>query len=292
MNRTLLNGVLALTVLGLGTAVYLANRKTDALSPLTALKADAIQTIRIEHPGAPAIAMEKNNGQWRLTAPVQADVDALEANGVIALASFDAQQTLDPATVNPKELGLDPPRYAVTFNDQKIEIGGEEPIQYRRYARVGNTIALIANPPSAGLDADYSDLISKQLVPSGAEIQSVETATLRLTRSADGKSWVTGAAHKSASADARQKLADAWRDARAMWNGAMPEDAKGERVTLKTSTGVLTFLITQREPQLILARPDLKVSYTLSGELTKELLSFNETPVAESASAVGTNTAP
>lgn len=281
MQRNVLNLCLGLAALGLGVAVIVSQKKEEKGPPLTPLAAEAITHIRIDHPGSPVIELNKQGSQWMLTAPVKAEADAFEVNGILAVASLEAQTKLDPAQVTLKDLKLDPPQYSVTLNDQKLEFGGEEPIKYRRYIRTNGKIALVSDPPSAALDADYSDLVAKTLLPNSAEIQSIELPDFTIERAKDGKGWTLSRGDGDATSDAKQKLVDAWKNARALWNAAAPKEAKGDHVKVTTQAGTIEFIITQREPQLILARPDLGVSYTLSAELMKEMLQLPEEKKSE-----------
>lgn len=276
MKRNVLNMMLGFTAIALVIVIAVSQKKEMKTLPLTPLAAEVVNHIRIDHPGSPVIELSKQGSQWNLISPVKAEADPFEVNGVLALASLEEQATFDPAQVALKELKLNPPQYSVTLNDQKLEFGGEEPIKYRRYIRTNGKIVLVSDPPSAALDADYSDLVVKTLLPAGSEIQSIELPDFTISRGKDGKGWVLTRNDSEISSDAKQKLVDAWKDARALWNAAVPKDAKGDHVKVITKTGAVEFIITQREPQLILARPDLGVSYTLSEELMKEMLQLQQ----------------
>lgn len=272
MQRSVLNLCLGVAALGLGAAVIFSHKEDSKGPTLTPFTAETIEHIRIEHPGSPAIELQKEKGVWHLTAPVKSEADPFDVNGILEVASLEAQATLDPATVSAKELGLDPPAYTVTLNNQTLEMGGVEPIKFRRYVRTAGKIALIADPPSAALDADYSDLVTRKLLPADAVIQSIELPEFTIRRSDDGKSWALSHGDNDVTSDAKQKLVDAWKSARALWNAAAPKELKGERAVVTTQNGPLEFIITQRQPQLILARKDLNVSFTLSEELMKQML--------------------
>lgn len=272
MQRKVLNIGLFVAAIGLAAAVIFSQTKEEKGPPISPLAVDAITHIRIAHPGSPDIALEKTQGVWHLTAPVTVEADPFEVNGVLAVAGLEAQSTLDPANVSLKDLGLDPPGYTLTLNDQKIDMGGVEPLKFRRYVRTNGKIALIPDPPSAGLDADYSDLVTRSLLPADAKIESIELPDFSIRRSDDGKSWALSHGDEDASSDAKQKLVDAWKNARALWNAAAPKALKGERVVVTTQHGPIEFIVTQRSPQLILARKDLGVSFTLSEELMKQML--------------------
>jgi hypothetical protein len=132
----------------------------------------------------------------------------------------------------------------------------------------------VDDPPSAALDIDYSDLVSKKLLPAGADIAKISLPGLTLEKSADGKSWTLSPDNPAISTEQKQKLADGWNNASAMWNAAEPaEGSKGDAATITLKDGSrLNFIVAERDPQLVLARPDIKVRYTLSKALADTLL--------------------
>lgn len=270
MNRSYLNLGLAVVVAGLGVAVWLSQKQEDQGPALTALKQDAITNIVIEHPAEPTIRLEKYDGQWRLTEPVQASADSLEVGGILSLAELEVKKQFD-AGVDLKQLELDPPRYRVTLDDVRIDIGGTEPIQYRRYVSSGEAIGVVDDPPSAALDADFSDLISKSVVPEEGELKKIELPGLLLEKSAEG-AWTSPQQGEATAAQLAQ-LVESWKNARAMWNAAEPlEGSSGDTVKLTLVDGsVIDLIVHARDPQLVLARPELRVRYTLSKALVQEL---------------------
>lgn len=284
MNRIHLNLALGAVVAGLGLAVLLSQEKSEPAEPLTPLTADGVQRITLMHPDQPAIRLDKSAGHWALTEPVQVPAEALEVNALLALATLPVKSTLDAAAVAPAELGLEPPEFSIALNEEVLEFGGVEPLQYRRYVRNAGRIVLTDDPPGAALDADYSDLVSKSLLPEGAQIMQVRIGKQALSRSADGQGWTLEPAVADASPEQMQRWAAAWQDARALWNaqheGELP---KGERVTVTLQDRALEFIVAERDPQLVLVRPDLKIRYTLSKALETELLQLPPPPAPSPA---------
>lgn len=281
MKRAQLNLALLAVAAGLGLAVYFASRPEPPGPPLTALAADQVTRIALEHPGQPVIRLEKRDGAWFLAEPVQAEVDEFEINALLGVASAETKEKLEGAAL--AELELAPPKYALTLNDTRVEFGGVEPLQYRRYVKVGESVFLIEDPPSAALDKDYADLVAKGLFPASAEIERIELPRLTLAR-ADGK-WSVTPADPKATADAMQKLADGWKNARSMWNEqarSVPAQAKSERVRVTLKSGeVREFLVAAREPQFKLHRPAAGVNHVLSKALADELLKLPDPPKPE-----------
>lgn len=297
MKRTRLNLVLAVVVAGLGAAIFFSQKPEEKKPPLTTLVPENISHVTIEHPGAAAIKLEKHNGVWMLVEPVKTEADKLEVNGILALATLERKTTLDPADVKLADLGLDPPQYSVTLDGQKLLLGTLEPLQFQRYIKLGETIALTDDPPSAALDQDYSDLVNKSIVPEGGELARIEIPKLTLEKAADGK-WFLSPPDPAAGADQMEKLAQSWKNAKSLWNerDANAGQAKGDvaMITLKDGR-TLKFLVVSRDPQLVLERADLGVKFNLSKALADELLKLPEPPPPPKAAdpaAAATEAAP
>jgi hypothetical protein len=275
--RARLNVGLFAAAIGLGVAVFVAQKKEPSGPPLTPFKPDAVTRIALEHPGSPAIRLEKHDGQWRLTEPVQAEADTFEVNGLVALADRETKLKLEGGAL--KDFTLDPPAYTITLNDRAIGFGGVEPLEFRRYVKTADGAFLVEDPPGAALDADYADLVAKDLLPGDAELERIEVPGLSLAKDAEGK-WAATPAGPRATTDAMQKLADGWKGARSMWNELARESGiKGERVKLSLKGGATReFTIAARDPQFKLHRADLGVTFVLSKALADELLELPEPP--------------
>jgi len=241
------------------------------------LSPDAVTRTALEHPGAPVIRLEKQGGAWQLTAPIIAEADPFEVNGLLGLADRETKMKLEGATL--KDLELNPPQFTMTLNDAAIGFGATEPIEFRRYVKTADGAFLVEDPPGAALDKDYADLVSKDLFPAGAEIERIEVPGLTLAKGADGK-WAVTPANPKATADAMQKMADGWKGARSMWN-ELARDTKvtGDKVRITLKGGVTReFTVAAREPQLKLHRADQGVNLVLSKALADELLKLPEPP--------------
>jgi hypothetical protein len=291
MNRTQLNIALAVVAAGLGAAVFFSQKKPPPKGPpLTALKASAITHIAIAHPGKPDIDLDKQNGTWRLTAPVQAAADPIELDQVLELATTEAKSTLPDAGVRKSDLGLDPPNYTVRFNDVTLGFGALEPLKYLRYVDTGSRIALIDDPNSMPLDADYSDLVSKALVPPDSEIVRIDLpGGTTVARSADGKAWSVTPQPAQLQPGAAKTLVDAWQREHSMWNQlATAPDTQGDAVTITLKDGrALTYRVVGRDPQFVLERDDLKVRYTVAKDDAGKLLQLAPAAAAAAAAKSG-----
>lgn len=281
MKRKHVNLLLA-AILVAGVALLMLDGNDEPKdTPLTPLQPEDVTQLRIEHPEADAIALEKDGDEWMLTAPVAARSDRYEVNSLLALATTPMHKQFPSDGVDLAALGLAPPKYSVTLNDTRIAFGDTEPLQHQRYVQLGDRVALIDDLGSAAFDADHADLVAKTLLPDGAELQRVALPDLTLVRTADG--WQSEPLDASATPERIAPLVEAWSRARAMWNAAENEESpQGEAVALSLAGGEqIHLLVVAREPQLVVSRPDYGVRYHLSKALGEELLKLAPPPAEE-----------
>lgn len=285
MRRGAFNLLLLVVAVGLGLAIWLSQEKADKGPPLTSIDPDTVSSIEVAHPGKPVIKLEKRGDQWFLTEPAQVAADKFEVNGILALADLELQKRFD-ADVELEALELSPPLYTVTLDQTLIKIGGKEPIQHRRYVAVDDIVGLVADPPSAALDADYSDLAARNVIPQGSDVTAITLPAFSLKKSPDGQ-W-SSPEHPDATSSQLTRLVDAWRDARALWNAALTDEedvqADTEIVRIELADGKrIELSVHAREPQLMLGNKALGVRYTLSKALVEELLSLRTENAPEGA---------
>lgn len=287
MNRNLLNLGLAVLVAGLAGGAWYAQKQKDAPKPtLTALGAEGVSSASVAWPDAPEIKLVKEHGAWRLTAPVAARVDRFEALNFGNLATTEVKETLSADGLDLKQIGLDPPERVITLNDRRIELGGTDPIESRRYVRLDGTVMLIDDPVSAAFDREYHDLVSKELFAAGEEITGLELPGLRLARGDDG-SWSATPASPQATPAALAKLVEGWKTAAAMWNEPGGEAPAGTRVRVLLKGGeVREFVVAATDPQFSLYAPALGIRYQLSKALADELMKLPDAVSAVTEPAV------
>lgn len=287
MNRARLNLLLLVIVLALGAGTWMAHqKKNQSKALLTPIAAEGVSRIVVEWPGSETITLEKKDAAWRLSTPVQWRADRFEAAGATSLASTEVQAKVEGEGIDLKELGLDPPGHTVRLNGVKIEFGGNDALQSRRYVRVDGTVKLIDDPATAALDKDYSDLIDKSLFAPGDELVKIELPDFTLSKAADG-SWTAPEGTPNASPAALKTLAEGWKNARAMWNEAAPGEAMlgtQVRITLKDGR-VQDYIVASLDPQFALYSPMLKVRHQLSKALADELLKLPAPQAVEAVSA-------
>ena len=148
------NTLIAAVIFGvLGGAIYLdyladtrrerketAEKKVFPIDPNDRNPVSGIDIIR----GDEVVSLERKNGDWLMTKPVETQADADKAGGLVATLSWlriTGRLGKDTAAGDLKPYGLDPPALEVVVHpsgggaDETLYVGSKSPIGSDRYAR-------------------------------------------------------------------------------------------------------------------------------------------------------------
>lgn len=237
---------------------------------LTDLKRSSISRISIVHPGAELIVLEKQQGAWRLTAPLTARAEDFQVGNLLELAERRARASYPAAEIELESVGLQPARYELRLDDTALQFGDTDPLNNLRYVRLGERVHLISDLPPATLDASPYDLIDRRPLPPDMEITAIELPGMTLTRTETG-GWQVTPESKDQGADAAQALVDAWARARASVVTEIADDAGFTEEYLFHGAGREIRLSRVKESGLVLARRDLGLQYRFSSHMQDEL---------------------
>jgi hypothetical protein len=270
LNLLLLLGVAALAAV----AIYQPGiAPTPPPVKLTALTPQQISRIHIERTGKDPLTLQKQDGHWRIAEPRQLPADDGRVNSLLRLVQETSQARFPAKPEDLHKYKLDKPAATLTLDDQVFAFGDIDPINGRRYVQLGTTVHLTTDMYFYQLDADMSSFVSTHLLPEQASISALTLPDIALTRDTQGH-WQVQPDKPGLSADAIQTLVDAWRTTTALWvkNYAKGSAQGSITMQLKEPAQELHFDIMARQPELILARPDLGLQYHLSAESAKALL--------------------
>ena len=278
-SRTLLNLGLVIIVAVLALLViYEPGKEKPKEEPrLVQLNSDGIGSLRIERINGPTIVLERQQGAWRMTEPLQVGVNDFRISSLLRITEIKSLTHFAAAPDALAKYGLDAPNATLIINGTtRIDFGNSTPIDQRRYVRAGDTVHLITDNFYYHLIGAPTTYASNRVLDHTGSLVKLELPGLLLAQQ-EGK-WSVSPQPGNFSADQITQLIDHWRHAQAL-EVAPYDGRKGEMVRL-TIAGKepLTFVITERTPELILARPDLKVQYHLPPSSVAELLTLQPLP--------------
>lgn len=266
-----LNAVLAVSVVALGAFLYLKPAQDTAVDfPLSALKPDEAQSLRIERPGAEPVVLERRRDGWFVTAPFAARADGSRVQQLLAIAQARAAHKL-PAG-DPGRFGLAPPQARIVVDGQAFSFGLVNEITREQYVMSGNAVYAVHPRFGMALPARAADAASRQLF--GPHEVPERFGAGRFTVAQQDGRWTVTPSGGELSQDDLIRWVEEWRLASALRvELRSPTRAREEiRIRLKHGGG-FTLGVLSREPELVLARSDGKLQYHFRAELGKRLLS-------------------
>lgn len=251
--------------------------------PLIQQTAAQITDIRIELPGQKPTVLTRGNRGWQMTAPLAMPADSNMVRTLLDYLDAESQDSFPAAGADLAKYGLNKPVAKLMLNGVEYDFGGLQPVDNLQYVLAGDRIHLINGALFYRIAHDAYWWVDKGLLPLGAHITAMQLPQTTLTMDKHG-AWQLSPADASVSADAIQKLLDAWQQELAISVAPIGKDAPEGEVSLSIANDPkpLRFAILKDPDFLVLARPDLGLQYELDSSLRDTLLSF-EHPKAKTA---------
>lgn len=271
-SRSLVNLFLLLLLL----AVYLIFSAEDEAPPaerLTQLQLDEINLIRIPRDNSNDIVIEKNSDasgtqSWQMQQPYSIKAHPFRVNTLLKLSQLPVEQSWPVDELNLEDYGLEPPRARIQFNQQQIAFGKTSPLNNKRYLLHNNKISLHADETYPLVSAQAASLVDLYLLPQQTTLRAISSPQLQLERNEENH-WQS---NKNLTADQIQTVLQHWKKAQAFAvHTYMPRKQLG-KITVQLAQQTIEFEITDDDPWLILARPELGIEYHLDAAIKTHLL--------------------
>mgnify|MGYP001828489973 FL=1 len=271
-SRTLLNIALFLLVVVLAAYMYISDQqqqKGQESEQLTQLSADEVTQIEIRH-NQRHIILQKQNENWRMLQPVEIDANGFRIDTILKMLNTVSHAAYPTAGLEPEKYGISENSTAVSFNGTRIDFGIVNPINNYRYVRVADSIHLIDDHFYPLLSSQTGTLVARELLPGDAVIEKLELPGLSLYRD-ENNLWRSNG---DISPDDINETLYHWKHAQAFGvHNYMTRDPISEiKVYLSGNTDPVIFYLTDTDPWLILARPDLDIEYHFNLEFYDRLL--------------------
>lgn len=272
--RTAVNLVLLAAVAALAALAYFlpASKPPPGPPALTGLTPAQIHRVRISHAGKPAIVLVRKGEDWRMVKPIQVRANRFIIHSLLGITRTDSYSRFTAGQRDLSEFGLDEPSLRLRLNDLDIAFGAAEPLNGRRYVQSGAMVHVISNLYYQEASGGVADFVSRVLLPEDVPPVKLVFPDKVLERDDQGH-WEVSAGGRGTGQGARD-LVDQWRHAQALevkpysGTGAHPS----VRVTFGKDHPPLRFEIVRKDPELILARPDIGMAYHFTASQAKKLL--------------------
>ena len=270
----IINALLLIGVISLGAyAWHKADQPKEPSYKLSTLTIAGVKRIAVAPRNAPGYTLEKREETWFLSAPIAARADQTQVQRMLDLLSAASKEKL--AASDLKRFDLDPPALRVSMDGQSFSFGGTNPLSQDQYLATGDSVYLVSAYYASLVPRGSDRMLTHSLFKESEKAVGFKFKGFSVEQK-DGK-WTLAPQRSSdkerPSQDDLNRWADDWRYASSLvtqpWSGKSTPDV----VEAKLADGrTITFVVVRREPELILARPDEKLQFQFSGEMTRRLL--------------------
>jgi hypothetical protein len=263
--RRLVNLLLIAAVVAAAVALLTGRERPQTRATLTSMDPASIHRITVERQRQPTLRFVREDGNWRMTAPVTAEAHHARINAILHLLQTSSQDRIDAAGADLHTLNLDPAPLTVRLDDAVFLLGGTDPVARLRYVLYGDTVYLVKDSLFYQLTQPAAFFVSTQLLPGSAVITRITYPDHDLYL--EGGTWHGRPAETGRTA---ASVAAAWRRAEAVQVLPYREEATAGRVMIRTAEMDRIFEIIP-DPTLQLGRRDLGVAYQLSKDTAASL---------------------
>ncbi len=265
-----LNLVLFVVVISLSGIIYFSEEKSSELTRLTEVDTNTVRNITIRHNSHTTIIKQLSSKLWSITKPVSVAANNFRISSILKLLNAPIHTQYSSSDIDLKKTGLLTAQTTITFDDKKITFGNTNPVTGLRFIRLNNRVYTIEDAYYPLLSSNFSTLVSLNLLPENSVIEKLVLLNQTITKDTSDL-WKSNI---DMSADNINAALDDWQSLQAF--GAheyIKRTALGDIfIFLENQEKAIQYEITDTDPWLILARPDLGLEYHLDIETYDKLI--------------------
>lgn len=270
-SRALLNVgmIFAAAVAAIVLQTYKPRDAAPAQYALVPVPQAEIRAIAIERVNSPAITLQREASQWRMTAPVKARLDDTALARVLDLSRLGAPNKL--AAVDLGRYGLDQPWARLRFGSHALEFGSTNTVTEELYVRSGDAVYAIPARHARAIPATAASLIAHRMFAADETLAAVELPAFSLRH--DGTRWQMNPPDPGLSQDDLVRWTEQWRYASSITTRPGEPVGRADAVVELRDGRRIEFGIKARTPELVLHRRDEGLDYHFNPRMAALLLS-------------------
>jgi hypothetical protein len=267
---SIINLFLFVIVVSLASLIYFSEEQSTQLDRLTDININHISSIKIQHNKNTTRINKQTDNQWQITQPVNIAANNFRINSILKLINAPVHSQYSIDEIDLEKTGLHDPSTIVQFNKQIIAYGITNPATNLRYIRLNNTVYTIEDAYYPLITSHFGTLVSLYLLPANSQINKLVLINQTISKNDKGL-WQSSI---DISADNINKTIDHWQQGQAFGvHQYLKRDELGEiLIYLDNQQQAISYLITDIDPWLIIARPDIGLEYHLDVEAYDDLI--------------------
>ncbi|WP_455209320.1 DUF4340 domain-containing protein [Kaarinaea lacus] len=246
---------------------------------LTEIEPDTINTITLSRAGKLQFALEKRHLQskpsWYLTVPLVMPANPVKVNQLLDLLTTDSLRQYELKSDLLAKLGLDPPGWEIALDQIIVQFGKTEPLEQRRYVRVGAKVHLINDRFSQYNFGSPLMLANLDILPVDKSVTEVHLPD-KVIKRVNGQ-WQSTPSNEAISQNTFNEFIDEWRYAQASRVTLADQqdqvtNAKPVTIYLEKVTQPVHLTVESTERDFIITNKDWGVRYYIASHVGKKLL--------------------
>ncbi|NOQ69314.1 MAG: DUF4340 domain-containing protein [Gammaproteobacteria bacterium] len=268
--NNILNLVLFIVVIALASVIYFSEEQSTELNKLSDTNISDITSLKIQHNDKSTSLIKSQDNHWKIIQPVTIAANDFRINSILKLMNAPVHNQYSATAIDLNELGLADSATTVQFNDQTIAFGIINPATKLRYVRLDNFVYTIEDVYYPLLSSHFGTLVSLNLLPANSSIDKLILANQTILKDDKGL-WQSNI---EISADNINKTIDHWLHDQAFGiQKYLPREELGEIfIFTKNQRQPISYIITDTDPWLILARPEIDLEYHLDARAYDKLI--------------------
>ena len=283
LSNWLTNVVLLVLVVALSLLTYLTNtkNKTNSILPsLTTLDPQLVSTIKINKNDNQTV-LNKQNNEWRIIQPIEVKANQLRVGSLLKLLTSNIYAQYPIEDIDLSQYGLSDSVLNIEIDNTRIRFGSTNPINDKRYILINNNMYLIEDNFFPLINSQLGTLVDHRLFPDDSEMTKIQTGNFSLTKNDKGH-WVSS---NNASSDKINKTVTFWKNAQSfgVHDYVQRKTLEDISITFNNSKASTRLIVTDKEPWLIIARPELGLEYHFDETYIDKLLSteYNDSTIED-----------
>ncbi|HDL00895.1 MAG TPA: DUF4340 domain-containing protein [candidate division Zixibacteria bacterium] len=287
-SRLILNLILVsvVTILVVFTIYEPGQKKNDKTALINNFDPQKINTLVLERGGSEVLILKKKQSTWHISKPFDLPANDFQVNALLSIANNHSYSQFDAQQHDLDKFGLLTPRIGLRFDNQQLYFGGTDPLSFRRYVLVDNTIHLINDGSYLYLSQDVTKFVSYKLLPDKKIISKIQLPGFQLEKNSINGRWQIQPKINDLSADDINIFIERWQHVQALvvkpWliNSVVagepltgePKENSSNVINIKfTDNSELALVIIDDKTDLIVGKSDSKIQYEIA-EINKNKL--------------------
>lgn len=246
------------------------------------LNPENIDKLILERHGKLIVSLAKQQHGWEMLQPYKLHANDVQINALINIVNQNSYTQINKQQHELEKFGLTKPYARLQLNNKTFIFGGTDPLNFRRYVLVDDTIHLINDTMFQQLTLDAVKYVSFTLIPDNTKITRLVLPEITLIKNPETGGWKLTPDNSTLSQDKLNSIIEEWRIARAI---EISPWASSNNATLDSDTPIeidldlnldnnehLQYLLIKDEQDLILGRKDMGIKYRLPGNMRNRLL--------------------